>query len=312
VPMEVYADESGIHNGSKRCVLAGYAGGRRKLLELEKKWDSVLKEFGIPSDVGFHAKTFFKTGRDGKKFGVYSGWSESKAEDFLDEIVNAIRNSQVNPVAGAIDIEYFNSLSYNLRRWLTGGLYDENRRTWIKSGAPTKPYFFPFYQIIIGGATYAKDGVQVDYIFDRQDNFKKHALNLWNVMKDELNWRTGRHLGVISFASRLERIVLQAADLLAFCIYNKEEYSEHTKNVPLAFALHYLVADKEHVKSLNREAINLLTPGYPRSLRDADEKQSRIRELRFDNATADERVAHRNANKTTSGKGSETKEKAEG
>ena len=96
-------------------------------------------------------------------------------------------------------------------------------------------------------------------------------------MKDETVWRTGTHLGVISFASRLERIALQAADLLAFCLYHVEEYSVNTSKPQIAYALHYLAADAEHVKKLDQEAIDLLLPGYPKSLREADEKQSRIR-----------------------------------
>ena len=73
VPMEVYADESGIHGGSKMCVLAGFSGGRRKFIALEKEWASVLKQFGVPAEKGFHAKTFFKVDHNGKRFSVYEG-----------------------------------------------------------------------------------------------------------------------------------------------------------------------------------------------------------------------------------------------
>ena len=73
--MEAYADESGIHNGSKRCVVAGYVGGRREWQRFVDAWSATPKEFGIAETVGFHAKVFFKTDRFGNRFGPYKAWS---------------------------------------------------------------------------------------------------------------------------------------------------------------------------------------------------------------------------------------------
>lgn len=141
VPVEVYLDESGIHNGSRRCVVAGYCGGRRKLILLERDWLKTLDDFGIPREEGFHAKDFFKRSKLGKRFGPYEGWSDRKAREFLASLLHAIDDQGLNAVGGAVFIEYFNSLPHNLRRWLTGGIYDAKKGKWLTSGAPGKPYF---------------------------------------------------------------------------------------------------------------------------------------------------------------------------
>ncbi len=293
MPMEVYADESGIHAGSKRFVLAGFAGGRNSLQAFEGQWASILKQFQIPDDVGFHAKTFFARSASGRRFGVYDGWSDKQAERFLYGLVDCVLSHKMYPVGASINLPFFNSLSYNLRRWLTGGVYDDGRRKWVKTGAPTKPYYWAFYQVVIGGVSEAKPGVEVDFIFDRQDDFKKYALNLWNTMKDELQWHTGDHLGNISFASRLERISLQAADLIAFCTYRGEEYNIKTKRLDIAYVIHKLVASRSNMKRFDRQAVDLMLPAYPQSLKEQDEKQSVVRRVRQDDGTTIEGFAQR-------------------
>lgn len=133
--MEVYADESGIHSDSTRCVVAGYTGGKNQWRAFEPQWKATLKEFGVPAHVGVHAKTFFKKSKGGKRFGPYEGWSDAKADQFLERLITIIRSHRIYPVGGYLDITYFTSLSMNKRKWLTGGMYDEQRRTWIKSDA---------------------------------------------------------------------------------------------------------------------------------------------------------------------------------
>jgi hypothetical protein len=55
VMLEAYLDESGIHDGAKVCMVAGYFGGRSQLRKLERKWKSVLEDFAFPMK-DFHAK----------------------------------------------------------------------------------------------------------------------------------------------------------------------------------------------------------------------------------------------------------------
>src|ERR1035437_3633853 len=95
VPMEAYFDESGIHGGSKRCVIAGCSGGRQKFKQFEARWRSLLFDFGIPETEGFHSKSFFKQDRWGNRFGIYRDWSESRSYEFLDSVVDAIQEQKL-------------------------------------------------------------------------------------------------------------------------------------------------------------------------------------------------------------------------
>jgi hypothetical protein len=283
MPMEVCVDESGIHGGSKRCVVAGLAGGRNDIVALESRWKDILQEFHIPPEVGFHAKTFFRRGKNGQRYGPYAGWSDQQAIDFAGNLVASVTDLELKPVGGAVSIEYFNSLSHNLRRWLTGGVYDQERKKWLTSGAPNKPYFFAFNEIAVGAAEHAKSGVKIDCICDRQDNFSGLAIQMWNYMKDEMQWYTGEHLGGIHFYSRFERISLQAADMHAFCLYHIESYRADTDNYEIAFVLHNIAKNGTHVKKLEKQAVDLMLPAYPPSLKEEDDRKLRVRESRQSN-----------------------------
>ncbi len=172
MPMEIYADESGIHAGSKRCVVAGLCGGRNKFNNLEWEWERLLKKSGIALEIGFHAKQLFRKTQDGERVGPYRGWSDARVFDFLSLAVGLIHSNSLRAVGGGIDINYFNSLPHNLRRWLTGGSYNEHTDKWTSSGAPSKPYFFAFHEVILASVQFAKhDSVVIDGIFDQQQNF---------------------------------------------------------------------------------------------------------------------------------------------
>jgi hypothetical protein len=277
--MEVYLDESGIHSGSKRCVLAGYSGGARKLKELEARWSTLLSKFKIPEREGFHAKTFFKRSPTGKRFGIYSGWTDQRAQDFIREAVHAINANGLTAVGGAVDIAYFNSLSHNLRRWLTGGEFDIERGKWKSSGAPRKPYFFAFQQCVVAGTRAANRGVTVDFVMDLQDQFKGLAVQMFDQMRHLPQLRAAEHLGRISFHSRFDRVGLQPADLLAFCMYHSDAYRRNTYNEDIRFAIYHLKKGKMDVRRLEQKTIELLTEGYPPQLRDEDEKRQRIESL---------------------------------
>jgi hypothetical protein len=291
--MEVCADESEIHGGSRRCVVAGFAGGRRKVVALEKRWREILSQFKIAEDIGFHAKTFFKRSASGRRFGPYEGWSDQQARDFVAQLVKAVTDVTLYPVGGGVDMQYFNSLSHNLRRWLTGGMYDSSKGKWLTSGAPNKPYFFAFQQLVIGSAQFANPGVTIDCICDRQDTFSSLAIQLWNYMKDELVWETGKHLGGIDFYSRFQRFALQAADMLAFCLHHVEAYRADTDKYEIAYVLHHIMKNGMYVKKLDSQTVELLLPGYPERLKEIDEEKQRVRELRQNDGSTAESSSQR-------------------
>ena len=120
--MEAYMDESGIHGGYCKAVrCGGFCWGRRQWVSFEKQWAELLKEFGVPEDVGFHANKFFKKDKSGERFGVFRGWGDDKAKDFLDGLLTIIESHRLYATGGSVDLTYFYSLPHNMKCWLTGG-----------------------------------------------------------------------------------------------------------------------------------------------------------------------------------------------
>jgi hypothetical protein len=217
--LEAYFDESGIQGGdgtsqnppSPVCVVAGYFGGYGWLKKLGKRWSSVLRRYNIPE---FHAKEFWGFTKDGGRIGPYKGWSDSKADVFLNELVSIIENHyKVHPVASAVVVGSFNALAYNKRRFLTGGQLVNGR--FNSSGCPGKPYFLPFQVALLDAADYAPVGGKVNFFFDLNKNFKGYALDVYALIKQQ-GVRTADRLGEIVFPTGLEAVQLQAADLLCY------------------------------------------------------------------------------------------------
>lgn len=49
--IDAYLDESGIHDGSKVCVIAGYFGGPGQMKRFEKAWKETLARYSFPMKV---------------------------------------------------------------------------------------------------------------------------------------------------------------------------------------------------------------------------------------------------------------------
>jgi len=276
VPMEAYLDESGIHEDAKRCVIGGFAGGRKKCESFEKRWVAILKKYEIRDDIGFHSKHFFRVDKYGKRSGIYRGWSHQKSFEFLGEVMDAIQSHRLHPFGVAVDVAAFNALPHNFRRWITGGFYSESKGKWLSSGAPTKPWFFAFNHAFISGCRKAAHGVKVDFICDRQENFSSFAIQLWNELKDNPLFETAQRMGGIAFYSRFERVSLQVADLIAHCLYYVEEYRVDAKKTDVRFCIHRLLEAGMIVVDLNG-AIDPLLRVYPEQLRLEDEAGARLR-----------------------------------
>ena len=261
--MEVYLDESGIHDGSKLCVLAGYAGGARKLRNLEDRWCVLLRKFGIPENVGFHAKTFFRRKITGEYSHRYSGWNEQKASDFIIEAVQAINATELRAVGAAVEVAYFNSLPHNERKWLTGAEYDSKRGRFKSTGAPSRAYFFAFQQCVVAGTESADFNILVDFVMDQQKQFEGLAQQMFDQMRGFKGLSASAHLGRISFHSRSDRVGLQAADLLAHCMYHWEAYSEDTEHVDIRLAIHHILKGRFEVRKFDQQMIDHLMGQYP-------------------------------------------------
>jgi hypothetical protein len=211
--IEAYFDESGIHDGAKVCVIAGYFGDQDSMKSLELEWLDTLNRFHFPvSD--FHAKDLLGTQRH---------------NDMLMALAKTISNqSSVYSLSQSIVVEDFFSFSEEWRRWLTGGKAKANGR-WTLGGCPRKPYYVPFQTCLQRVTDRAPEGGRAHFFFGLDRTFAGYALDLFARIKkisqgpipNYADWRSMNRLGMPSFPLASETAQLQAADLLVHLVYQR-------------------------------------------------------------------------------------------
>lgn len=147
---------------------------------------------------------------------------------FIDDLGAVINSHRLTRIGTCVEWDAFNDLAMGERRIITGGFISNGR--YVATGAPTKPYYLAFIVAIIDALRATRDGATVHFTFDRQQNFEKHAIKTYSRMADEsIHDPIWRKMGDISFASRLDKLELQAADLLSHCWYSI--YSRNVKDL---------------------------------------------------------------------------------
>jgi hypothetical protein len=125
----VYADESGVHEASRYCIIAGFQGAPGQFKALRREWLTVLQKptYRVPE---FHGNVFFNRRRiTNPRKNPYLTWTDSKADKFLGELAMTIAGRKVRPVGCAVDIAAFNSYSFGERCVLAGYTPKPSRRS---------------------------------------------------------------------------------------------------------------------------------------------------------------------------------------
>lgn len=249
--LEACLDESGIHNGSLRCVVAGYVGGVRQWTLFSRDWTNLMKEYGVINEIGhpdFKANRFFAFDQQGNRVDYYAGWSNEKSLRFMEEMAHILFRRNLHPIGAGVDIPAFNALGIAERQWLTGAAYSSDRNKWTSTGAPNTPYFLAFQFAIIQSIPYAKFGIKINFIFDQQKQFSSLALSLYDQMIRLRATKQPERMGTISFASRYDVIGLQASDLISFVHYQYNRDTKAFKKSALRHALDHLLAKENNIK----------------------------------------------------------------
>ena len=210
--IEGYLDESGIHDGARVCVVAGYWGGRGQWKKLNSAWSEVLDDFEVPY---FHSKEFWKDLRDEKS--PYYKWTENDNREFLQALANAILNQRIYPVASAIKVSDFFAYNENQRKFLTGGALQNGK--FVTTGCPNKPYFMPFFLCVDSIAGYAPQGGLAHFFCGLDRKFGGYAAELLRQSKEHPETRHREKMGDLHLPEASKTPHLQAADLLAYLSY---------------------------------------------------------------------------------------------
>jgi hypothetical protein len=222
VMMEGYFDESGIHDGAKVCIVAGYYGGQAAWRKFENEWNAILSEYSGLADYGFHAKEFF--GRNGeKRVGKYKGWSDEQARTFLNRLVQAIVRNRIFPIGYGVVVEDFLALPLVSRQWLTGAKFRKSDGKVVTSGCPSKSYYLPFNFCMLKSAklSNANSVDKIHFFVGLDRSFHEYASDLYKhtLVDDRLEESHRDLLGTIAYPLSKDTPGIQAADLLAYRLY---------------------------------------------------------------------------------------------
>jgi Protein of unknown function (DUF3800) len=219
--LEAAMDDSGSHDGAPVSVIAGYFGGHRRWLEFEDRWRAVLARYEVSE---FHAKPFWNRDKEGTRIkGEYKGWSNDRAESFLDELLRIIESSErIFPFACAVENEQWEKQTEENKRIFSGASHEH------PEGKPSKSMFLAFQRCVTSVADYCNPGIRAHYIFD--DDHGKNSV--WAaICYGQLKQQFAKSdpdiyssIGQFSLADSVDAPPLQAADLLS---YEAKKYAEH-------------------------------------------------------------------------------------
>ncbi len=201
INLNVYADESGIHEEATHCVVAGFIASQLQWRLFEEEWVGLLSEAGLSR---FHATKLF-------------GRRASRRR--TDEFAETISRHGLFPIGAGTEIAAFNRLSVGERRFVTGAHMRGSKP--VTSGAQSQPYYLAFQYLLIEATNRASVDGTVDFIFDRQTVLQAKARQTYEDYSSNLSDETRRKkLGSISFENSAEFPALQAADMLAHLWYS--------------------------------------------------------------------------------------------
>lgn len=243
--VEAYCDESGIHVGSDVCVFAGYVGGYRQFRRLEQRWERLVS---ILPNSDFHARDFFGRDGSGRRVGPYKNWTDKRARDFLDGLIDAIHSVNVYPRGAIINIPAFSSRDLDERIFLTGGTHSAEK--WLRKGEPDKPYFLSYHAHLTECVGFADKNHPLNVFCDQQNQLCGHANEMW-LLFQQLNPHFTDRCGPLVFGSRMKIKLLQAADLLASCLYRHQT----NPTDEICYAMTRLVEKENKIFDYNEKGI---------------------------------------------------------
>lgn len=184
------ADESGISADANYFSMAAYVADHRVWAEFNVEWTAKLQKHGIEY---LHMWEF--AGRRGP----FTGWLEERRRALMLDLLMAIMSRRLYAVGIAMRTADFRRLEAEIQEGLVG------------------PYMICFYELSFGIGVLSGNafpGEPVDFLYSRQDEFKRMMRRWWQFAKRTRGY--GPRLGVLDFQDMRTVPGLQAADLLAW------------------------------------------------------------------------------------------------
>jgi hypothetical protein len=218
-------DDSGTHDGSHNCVIAGYWGTVKEWSRLEKRWKSVLQSEGIEE---FKGNEFWPR-PEGNRIGPYKTWTDARHWDFIDRLLEIIEDTRVYPFASGFVRNEWDNLNPFLKR-VFAGLKDDAKESDIRS------VVFPFTWCVGRIADYCKRDNLIHFVVDDDRRMARFAAQVYTTLKRETIREKGALecvLGDLTFADSRIAVPLQAADLLAYEAHRYAKKAQGDANSPV-------------------------------------------------------------------------------
>jgi hypothetical protein len=210
--LQAYLDESGIHGDAQVCVVAGYFGKKGPWRRFEAGWNTVLKRFDVPLSK-FHGKDATA------KKGFFEKWDVTRQSEFLQVLGETVASCRIHPVCYGIFVDEFFAFSLNHRKFLTGASWDAQKRKFLTTGCPSKPYFVPFVECLKIVTSHTPMGERGGFFCGVDRPVAEYADALFRYIKLRSPALSTEKLGTISFPLAARTPQLQAADLFSCLSY---------------------------------------------------------------------------------------------
>jgi hypothetical protein len=228
--LQCYLDDSGTHDGSHNCVIAGYWGGVNEWRRFEREWKKVLDSEGIEE---FKANEFWPR-INGERVGPYKTWDDERHSSFIDRLLRVIETHKIAPFAFGVLGSEWESLPPHFRQLFSQAMASPKPRNDVG-----KSIFMPFQLCVCRVLTYCHPGVVMHFVMDEDERIAPKIVRSYSELKISAEEDHEKvflsHLGELTFADSRKARPLQAADLLAYEAhrYAKRAAAERNPRTPI-------------------------------------------------------------------------------
>ena len=199
-----FIDDSGSHKDSSVFILAGCLAPAKDWSKWYSQWKQVLDR---PN--GHKPIEYFHAVDAAHSRGQFWGWKKDESNLFPLRLIPAIESNKIWKFAAAVGMDAFH-------RTIKGQVLDQ-----VKS-----PYYLCMLMCMVMVADFMRRSgaprkERVAYVFEEQNKFAPHALELYNDIKSVKENERKYKLGSIAFDSKKGSPMLQAADLVAYESYGR-------------------------------------------------------------------------------------------
>jgi len=202
-----YFDESGTHQASPVCAMAGYIAPAHDWFWFSREWRAALREDGVPIVAGDSEPFFHAVKCDGRYRGSqYEAWSEDRCNLHRQKLASIINRRGLVAIGTAVVVEDY-------KRVFLPQLSPELQEVFAK------PYMFCFSVCLEKIGRHLKEigispGEQIAPFFDQNTEMAKTALEFYRKLIDFTPLST--LFTPVHFDDKKKRLPLQAADYAAY------------------------------------------------------------------------------------------------